>query len=91
MLYLIDVHIFSKADIELNTKTLAWPSTIKPVFEQNTEIIEDCKARFEDNLQKKSDRITKELGKLSLRVQELEELGDITAVQQYTYVSYSNA
>jgi hypothetical protein len=86
LLYLIDVHIFSKEDIELNTRTLAWPSTIKPVFEQNTEIIEDCKAKFEDNLQRKSDWIVKELGKLSSRVQELEELGDIAAVQQYTYV-----
>ena len=87
MLYLIDVHIFSEADIDLNTKTLGWPNARKPVFEQNTEIIEECKARFEDNLQKKSDHIIKELSKLSLRVQELEELGDVTTIQQYTYVS----
>ena len=86
MLYLIDVHIFSEEDIKLNTLTLGWPSNIKPVFEQNTEIVEDCKARFEDNLQKKSDWITKELQKLSLRVQELEELGEILSIQQYTYV-----
>ena len=89
MLYLIDVHIFSADDIKLNTKTLRWPSNIKPVFEQNTEIVEDCKARFEDNLQKKSDWITKELQKLSLRVQELEELGEILNIQQYTYVSFT--
>ena len=82
------MHIFSKEDINLNTTTLAWPQKIKPVFEQNTEIVEDCKARFEDNLQKKSDWITKELQKLSLRVQELEELGEILSIQQYTYVRY---
>ena len=46
LLYLIDVHIFSKEDINLNTTTLAWPQKIKPVFEQNTEIVEDCKARY---------------------------------------------
>ena len=86
LLYLIDVHIFSEDDIKLNTLTLGWPSNIKPVFEQNTEIVEDCKARFEDNLQKKSDWITKELQKLSLRVLELEELGEILSIQQYTYV-----
>ena len=86
LLYLIDVHIFSTDDIGLNTRTLAWPSKIKPVFEQNTEIIEDCKAKFEDNLQKKSEWIGKELEKLSARVQELEELGEIAAVNQYTYV-----
>ena len=85
------MHIFSKEDINLNTTTLAWPQKIKPVFEQNTEIVEDCKARFEDNLQKKSDWITKELVKLSLRVQELEELGEILNIQQYTYVRLLNS
>ena len=85
LLYLIDVHIFSEDDINLNTKTLKWPINIKPVFEQNTEIVEDCKARFEDNLQKKSDWITNELVKLAMRVQELEELGEINSIQQYTY------
>ncbi len=69
LLYLIDVHIFSEEDIALNTSALTWPSKIKPVFEQNTEIIEDCKAKFEDNLQKKSEWIVKELEKLSARVQ----------------------
>lgn len=58
------------------------------VFEQNTEIVEDCKARFEDNLQKKSEWISRELEKLSARVQELEELGEINSIQQYTYVSH---
>ena len=62
-------------------------SLIKPeYFEQNTEIVEDCKARFEDNLQKKSEWTSRELEKLSSRVQELEELGEIANVQQYTYV-----
>lgn len=45
LLYLIDVHIFQPDDIRLNTATLAWPDKMKPVFEQNTEIVEDCKAR----------------------------------------------
>ena len=85
MLYIIDVHIFSQEDIALNTKTLGWPVKIRPVFEQNTEIVEDCKARFEDNLQKKSEWTSRELEKLSTRVQELEELGEIANVQQYTY------
>ena len=30
----------------MNTTTLAWPQKIKPVFEQNTEIVEDCKVRI---------------------------------------------
>lgn len=89
LLYIIDVHIFSQEDIILNTKTLGWPVKIRPVFEQNTEIVEDCKARFEDNLQKKSEWTSRELEKLAVRVQELEELGEIANVQQYTYVKTS--
>ena len=81
------MHIFSAEDIALNTRTLSWPDRIRPVFEQNTEIIEDCKAKFEDHLQRKSDWIVRELDKLSNRVQELEELGDIQSIQQYTYAS----
>ena len=65
---------------------MGWPAKIRPVFEQNTEIVEDCKAKFEDNLQKKSEWISRELEKLSSRVQELEELGEISSIQQYTYV-----
>jgi dynein heavy chain len=85
LLYLIDVHIFSKEDINLNTTTLAWPQKIKPVFEQNTELVEDCKARFEERLQGKSENITKELLKLNGRVKELEDLGEMKNIQQYTY------
>ena len=69
----------------MNTTTLAWPQKIKPVFEQNTEIVEDCKAKFEESLQEKSENITKELEKLNLRVKELEDLGEMKNIQQYTY------
>ena len=62
------------------------------VFEQNTEIVEDCKARFEERLQAKSENITKELVKLNLRVKELEDLGEMKNIQQYTYeVRYSSS
>ena len=69
----------------MNTTTLAWPQKIKPVFEQNTEIVEDCKAKFEERLQGKSENIVKELEKLNLRVKELEDLGEMKNIQQYTY------
>ena len=55
------------------------------MFEQNTEIVEDCKAKFEESLQEKSENITKELEKLNLRVKELEDLGEMKNIQQYTY------
>ena len=47
--------------------------------------MEDCKARFEERLQAKSENITKELVKLNLRVKELEDLGEMKNIQQYTY------
>ena len=49
------------------------------------EIVEDCKAKFEERLQGKSENIVKELEKLNLRVKELEDLGEMKNIQQYTY------
>ena len=44
------MYLSVQEDINLNTTTLAWPQKIKPVFEQNTEIVEDCKVRFFCNI-----------------------------------------
>ena len=48
-------------------------------------LLQDCKAKFEESLQEKSENITKELEKLNLRVKELEDLGEMKNIQQYTY------
>lgn len=50
-----------------------------------TVLFQDCKAKFEESLQEKSENITKELEKLNLRVKELEDLGEMKNIQQYTY------
>ena len=41
--------------------------------------------RFEERLQSKSENISKELVKLNGRVKELEDLGEMKNIQQYTY------
>lgn len=35
--YLLEVHIFPKEDINLNSRTLLWPQEIGPIFEKNEE------------------------------------------------------
>ena len=70
----------------MNTTTLAWPQKIKPVFEQNTEIVEDCKAKFEESLQEKSENITKELSDLETLIYEIKErTSDHKEMQRGTY------
>ena len=36
--YLLEVHIFPKEDINLNSRTLLWPQEIGPIFEKNEEV-----------------------------------------------------
>lgn len=38
ILYLLEVHIFSKEYIDLNTCTLKWLTDIHPIFEKNEEV-----------------------------------------------------
>lgn len=37
--YLLEVHIFPKEDINLNARTLLWPTEIQPIFEKNEEVL----------------------------------------------------
>ena len=38
MAYLLDIHLFGKEDIDLNTKVALWPTEIGPIFDQNEEV-----------------------------------------------------
>jgi hypothetical protein len=38
MAYLLDIHLFPKEDIDLNTRVILWPYEIGPVFDQNEEV-----------------------------------------------------
>lgn len=36
--YLLEIHLFPKEDINLNSRTLLWPKEILPIFEKNEEV-----------------------------------------------------
>ena len=36
--YLLDVHSFSGSEVEMNSKTLMWPTKLNPVFEKNEQV-----------------------------------------------------
>jgi hypothetical protein len=38
MAFLLDMHLFPKEDIDLNTQVLLWPHEIGPIFDQNEEV-----------------------------------------------------
>ncbi len=59
-------------------------STLYKIIRQKIARI-DFLLRFEERLQGKSENITKELLKLNGRVKELEDLGEMKNIQQYTY------
>lgn len=44
--YLLEVHIFPKEDINLNARTLLWPTEIQPIFEKNEEVLFNIKYKY---------------------------------------------
>ncbi len=60
-------------------------STLYKSIRHNIAIWLPFLLRFEERLQGKSENITKELLKLNGRVKELEDLGEMKNIQQYTY------
>ena len=81
--YLLDVHIFSPGDIELNQTTLTWPSKLSPVFEENEQIVESSKVKGEKELHDKQEKVLIEIEKCHRRTEELSEYSDLSLVQQY--------
>ncbi|XP_063065421.1 dynein axonemal heavy chain 12 [Engraulis encrasicolus] len=81
--YLLDVHMFSKEDLDLNSMVLVWPQNILPIFELNRELMEKAKRKGEQELMLRRERLTMELEKLSRRMMEFEECSELEMMQQY--------
>ncbi|KAL3853467.1 hypothetical protein ACJMK2_017003 [Sinanodonta woodiana] len=81
--YLIDVHLFSPEDIDLNCEALTWPKRINPVFDENEELIEKSKNSGEKILMEKREKVMLELEKLRQRVDEFNDYGELDMMQQY--------
>ncbi|CAK8689424.1 unnamed protein product [Clavelina lepadiformis] len=81
--YLLDVHLFSLEDVQLNSTVLTWPKSIQPVFESNDDLVEASKKAGEQELLAKREKVMLELEKLSRRAAEFEEMGELEMMQQY--------
>nr|XP_026690532.1 dynein heavy chain 12, axonemal isoform X1 [Ciona intestinalis] len=81
--FLLDVHMFSGDDIELNSTVLTWPKTIQPIFDANDDLVEASKKAGEQELLQKREKLTLELEKLSRRVADFAECGELDMMQQY--------
>ncbi|KAF4799422.1 Dynein heavy chain 7, axonemal [Turdus rufiventris] len=83
MSYLIDVFPFAPEDMELNTATILWPKKITLIFKEHDSLIEQSKAKREQEVQQKYDNLHAELDKLYDSVTELEEYSQLDCMQQY--------
>lgn len=81
--FLLDTYMFSEEDIKLNSTVLTWLSNIKPVFEANDELVEESKRAGERELLQKRERVMLELEKMTRRVEEFNECGELDLMQQY--------
>jgi hypothetical protein len=57
LLALLDVAEFDTEDVALNTSTMTWPTNIYPVFDENALLLERVKARGEETLSTKRDKV----------------------------------
>ncbi|KAJ8257940.1 hypothetical protein GJAV_G00191390 [Gymnothorax javanicus] len=80
---LLDVHMFTPEDLELNSTVLRWPRNMLPVFDQGDEILKSSKRKGEADLVVRRERLALELTKLTDRVEEFAECCELEMMQQY--------
>ncbi|XP_049610508.1 dynein axonemal heavy chain 12-like [Syngnathus scovelli] len=81
--YLLDVHIFEPEDLELNSTVFMWPLKILEVFELSDEVFQEAKAKGEQEMFAKRERVTVHLAKLQRRVDEFPHCSELDMMQQY--------
>ncbi|KAG7472883.1 hypothetical protein MATL_G00114010 [Megalops atlanticus] len=80
---LLDLHIFSPEDLELNAAVLLWPSNMDPVFTLSDQVLETAKLKGEEELLGRRDRLASELEKLGNRLEEFAEYSELEMMPQY--------
>ena len=83
MLYLLDQHEFSEEELVLNTAMLTWPRRILPVFDDNALIMERAKAKGEETLAGRREKVVLEIEKVRKRMQEFNDNADVEMVSHY--------
>ncbi|XP_077865268.1 dynein axonemal heavy chain 12 [Saccoglossus kowalevskii] len=81
--FLLDYYFFPQEHIDLNCVVLTWPKNIRPVFDENDELVEDAKKKGERELLEKREKVMLELDKLKRRVEEFAEYGEMDMMVQY--------
>lgn len=81
--YLLDVHLFAAGDIELNARVLTWPSAINPVFDENDELVEKCKASGEKGMLERKEKLIAEIEKVRKRADEFNDMGEMDRMAEY--------
>lgn len=81
--FLLENHIFSKEQIDLNSSVLLWPSEIGPVFDQYDELAQEIRFANESNLFAKREKLLIELDKIQKRIDEFSDYGELEMMKQY--------
>jgi hypothetical protein len=81
--FLLENHIFSKEQIDLNSSVLLWPSEIGPVFDQYDELTQEIRFVNESNLFAKREKLLIELDKIQKRIDEFSDYGELEMMKQY--------
>ncbi|XP_040850987.1 dynein heavy chain 12, axonemal [Ochotona curzoniae] len=83
MSYFLDVFLFPKEHLALNASVLMWPSKIRPVFDENDELIENAKLKKENELIARREKLILEIEKIARRMEEFSEFAELDRMQQY--------
>ncbi|XP_022244308.1 dynein heavy chain 7, axonemal-like [Limulus polyphemus] len=84
LLYLLDIYMFLSSDLDLNSDVLSWPAKVEPLFNSILRVLDTSKVSFEEHLISVTEKVTEDLKRLTQRVKEFEDYGDLDLMPQYT-------
>lgn len=62
--YLLEVHELDQEEMALGSEAISWPANILPVFDDNAILLERVKARGEETLVAKKEKVLLEIEKV---------------------------
>ncbi|XP_075239189.1 dynein axonemal heavy chain 7-like isoform X2 [Convolutriloba macropyga] len=81
--YLLNNHLFTQEDLELNSMTVTWPKRIQPIFDRNDEVVEKVRKDRENVLNEKREEVVSELSKLKAKATDIKDCGDMDQIATY--------
>ena len=82
-MYLLDVHLFTPADIEKSSIAFSWPKNIEPIFMHNALLIEKANNEKQAALREKREVLIADIEKEQVRLSEFDECGDYDSIKNY--------